>query len=66
MDKIIKFLDGKKTYIVLSVSVILGAIDSYNSYCEANSIVCHSFSVPPFIYSTLAMLGIYTRSQVKK
>lgn len=55
-------LKGLRTYLILGVAVILGAIDSYNSYCVANTIVCHAFNVPPFVYSILAGLGIYTRS----
>lgn len=64
MDKFIKFLNGKKTYLVLGVAVILGAIDTYNAQCVATNL-CHAFDVPPYVYSILAGLGIYTRSQVK-
>jgi len=55
-------LKGYRTYLVLGVAVILGAIDSYNGYCIANAIACKSFAVPPIVYSILAGLGLYTRS----
>jgi len=61
-----KKLNGYKTYIILGIAVILGGIDTYNAHCLANAVVCKAFSVPPFIYSILAGLGIYTRSLVGK
>ena len=55
-------LKGFRTYGILGVTVILGAIDAYNGYCVANALVCKDFSVPPIVYSILAALGLYTRS----
>lgn len=57
-------LEGKKTYIILGVAAILGAIDAYNSTC-VSSALCKAFEVPPIVYSVLAGLGIYTRSVAK-
>jgi len=59
-------LKGLRTYIILGIAVILGGIDSYNAHCVANAAVCHAFNVPPFVYSILAGLGIYTRSLAGK
>lgn len=55
-------LKGYRTYVVLGVAVILGAVDAYNAHCIANAVVCKAFSVPPIVYSILAALGLYTRS----
>lgn len=54
-------LEGKKTYIVLAVTAILGALDAYNAHCVA-TLACKAFDVPPVAYSLLAGLGIYTRA----
>ena len=59
-------LKGFRTYLVLGVAVILGAVDSYNAHCIANELVCKAFEVPSFVYSILAALGIYTRSLAGK
>ena len=59
-------LKGIRTYIILGVAVILGALDSYNAHCLANSALCSSFDVPPIVYVILSSLGIYTRSLAGK
>lgn len=60
-------LEGKKTYIVLGVTLILGALETWNSLCgeKIQAKWCVDFIVPPIVYAILAALGIYTRSQVK-
>lgn len=59
------FLKGKKTYITMAVLIILGAIEGYNEYCNGG-VGCKVIQVPGFIFSALAVLGIYTRSQAGK
>lgn len=63
-----KVLAGKKTYIILAVTLILGVIESWNSYCKGADVVtfCTHIEIPGFVYSGLAALGIYTRSLVNK
>lgn len=60
----LKALEGKKTYLILGVAVILGAIDGYNDHCVRTA-ECIAFDVPPVVYSILAALGIYTRKIAK-
>lgn len=60
--KMLEKLKGYRTYLVLCVAVILGAIDSYNGYCVSNALTCKAFEVPSIVYSVLAGLGLYTRS----
>lgn len=57
-------LEGKKTYIILGVTALLGALDAYNGYC-VSSVACKAFDVPPVVYTVLAGLGVYTRSVAK-
>jgi hypothetical protein len=60
-------LEGKKTYIVLGVTLILGALETWNALCgeTIQAQWCIDFIVPPIVYAILAALGIYTRSQAK-
>ena len=64
LDKINKFLDGKKTYITMACVIIFGALDAWNEYCGNN--LCYVVHVPSIVFVGLGMLGIYTRSAVKK
>lgn len=59
-----KFLEGKRTYIVLTVTLVLGLIESWNQYCGGTDVVgfCRHIEVPGFVFTALASLGIYTRS----
>ena len=59
MDKILKALEGKKTYLVLFVTAVVGAIDALN---QAGLI---SFSIPSYVFIVLASLGVYTRAVAK-
>ena len=59
MDKILKALEGKKTYIVMAVTAIIGGIDALN---QAGLI---HFAIPSFVFVILATLGIYTRAVAK-
>lgn len=63
-----KWLEGKKTYIVLIVTIALGLVETWNQYCLGADVVtfCRQIQVPGFIFTGLGMLGIYTRSVVKK
>ena len=54
-----KFLEGKKTYIVMAVTAIIGGIDALN---QAGLI---HFAIPSFVFIILATLGIYTRAVAK-
>ena len=59
-----KFLEGKKTYLVMAAVVIFGGIDAWNQHCMLNS--CLIINVPAWVFSLLGVLGIYTRAVVKK
>ena len=59
MDKILKALEGKKTYIVMAVTAIVGGIDALN---QAGLI---GFSIPSYAFVILASLGVYTRAVAK-
>ena len=64
MDKLMKLLEGKKTYLVMACVIVFGALDAWNQYCGTAS--CKVIEVPTFIFTLLGILGIYTRSAVKK
>jgi hypothetical protein len=68
LKPIIDKLQGKKTYLILGVALILGALETWNALCgeTINAQWCVDFIVPPYVYSILAALGIYTRSIAKK
>ena len=63
--KMLEKLEGKRTFITLGIAVLLGAIETYNLYCGIPSNMCKVFDIPPFIYSFLAGIGIYTRAIAK-
>lgn len=62
--KIAGKLEGKKTYLVMTVTALLGAIDAYNQHCVGTG-SCTSYEVPAIAYTVLASLGIYTRAVAK-
>jgi hypothetical protein len=59
MDKIMKFLEGKKTYATMAVIAILGGIGALNEAGITN------IQIPEFVFSILALIGIYTRKVAK-
>ena len=59
MGNIIEFLEGKKTYAVMVITAVLGAIDALQ---QADII---SWQVPGWIFPILAGLGILTRKVAK-
>ena len=59
-----KFLEGKKTYIVLGLTILFGALDAYNEYCGGAG--CKTFQVPSIVFSILGGLGLWTRAVAKK
>jgi hypothetical protein len=48
-----KFLEGKKTYLILATTIILGGL-------EAANIV-----IPGYVYAILGGLGLWTRAVAK-
>ena len=58
-----KFLEGKKTYLVMAVVVVLGGIDAWNQHCLTNA--CMIINIPAWVFSLLGVLGIYTRKVAK-
>jgi hypothetical protein len=58
-----KFLEGKKTYLVMACIIIFGALDAWNEYCGNGS--CKVIEIPTFVFSLLGFLGIYTRKVAK-
>ena len=63
MDKIMKALEGKKTYLVMACIIIFGALDAWNEYCLGGT--CKVITVPTYVFSLLGVLGIYTRKVAK-
>lgn len=63
-NKMLEKLEGKKTYIVLAVTAILGGLDAYNAQCVASA-ACQAFDIPAYVYPILSGLGIYTRAIAK-
>ena len=59
MDKIWKALEGKKTYLVMAVTAVLGGIGALN-----DAGLTH-IQVPEFIFTVPATAGIYTRKVAK-
>ena len=57
-------LQGKKTFIVMGVVILLGAIDAYNAHC-VQTLTCTAYAVPGWVYSVLGAAGIWTRSVAK-
>lgn len=64
VKKMLDKLEGKKTYVVMGVTILLSALDAYNEYCGGAG-TCKAFNVPSWVFSVLASLGIYTRSVAK-
>lgn len=62
--KMLDKLEGKKTYAIMGVTILLAALDGYNEYCNGAG-ACKAFDVPTWAYAVLASLGIYSRSVVK-
>ena len=58
-NPMLKFLQGKKTYLVMIATIIIGGIDTAN---QAG--VIH-FTIPAIAYTVLGALGIYTRAVAK-
>lgn len=60
-------LEGKKTYVIMTVAIILALIDQWNGVCGEviKASWCKDLYVPPFVFAVLAALGIYTRAVAK-
>lgn len=58
-------LDGKKTYIIMAVGILMAGIDVWNSLCGEQFTWCKDLVIPPWVFAVLFSLGIYTRSQAK-
>ena len=58
-----KWLEGKKTYLVMACIIIFGALDAWNEYCLGGT--CKVVEIPSFVFSLLGALGIYTRKVAK-
>ena len=58
-----KLLEGKKTYIVMLVTIILSVIDEHYAQCMTE--VCASTDIPNWIYGVMAGLGVWTRRVAK-
>ena len=66
--KTMNWLEGKKTYIVMGITIILGLIESWNGYCAG--LVepmkwCVNINIPEIVFVILGALGIYTRAVAK-
>lgn len=60
MEKFLKAIEGKKTYITMGVIAILGAVGALNQAGVTN------IQIPDMVFTILAALGVYTRSVSKK
>lgn len=58
-----KILEGKKTYITMALIVIFGGLDAWNTHCITEG--CKVINIPPFVFSVLGALGIWTRAVAK-
>lgn len=58
-----KFLEGKKTYLVMAVTMILAGIDEYNARCVGEA--CSQIDVPSWVFAVLGGMGIATRKLAK-
>ena len=58
-----KWLEGKKTYLVMACVIVFGALDAWNQYCGGAG--CKVIEIPAYVFSILGFLGIYTRSVAK-
>ena len=55
MDKVLKFLDGKKTYCIAGAIVVCGILSAYG------------VEIPEYVWAALGALGLgWLRSGVKK
>lgn len=59
-------LEGKKTYIIMAVGIIMAGIDVWNGLCGEQFTWCNDIVIPPWIFMVLFSLGIYTRKVAKK
>ena len=60
-------LEGKKTYVIMTVGIIMSAIDVWNNLCGEQIIAnwCVDVKIPTIVFTILFALGIYTRSAAK-
>jgi hypothetical protein len=61
-------LQGKKTYLVMAVTIILAALESFSGMCETMTDApgwCLSFDIPEWVYAILGGMGVYTRKVAK-
>ena len=56
-NAMLKWLKGKKTYITLGVTAILGAIGALNQSGATN------IQIPDLVFTVLGALGIWTNTQ---
>ena len=58
-------LEGKKTYVIMTVGVLMAAIDVWNGFCGESFAWCKDVLVPAWVFGVLFALGIYTRKVAK-
>lgn len=58
-------LEGKKTYIIMAVGILMAAIDVWNGLCGEQFTWCKDVFIPAWIFGVLFALGIYTRKVAK-
>lgn len=58
-NPMMKWLQGKKTYLVMIATILIGGIDA----ADASGVI--NFNIPETVYVVLGALGIYTRAVVK-
>jgi len=64
----LKFLEGKKTFLTMAVIIILAAVNGWNEYCKGLEVIpsyCVNIAVPEWVFALLGALGIYTRAIAK-
>ena len=59
-----KLLEGKKSYLVMTVIIVFGAIDAWNAHCGATQ-GCKVVEIPAIVFTVLGALGIWTRAVAK-
>ena len=58
-------LEGKKTYVVMTVGILMAVVDVWNGLCGESISWCKDIFIPTWVFGVLFALGIYTRRVAK-
>ena len=60
-----KFLEGRKTYLVQLTQIIMGGLIAYNQHCATPESGCAGVAIPGAVIIILGTLGLWTRKVAK-